>query len=307
MMDVDRDSVGVTGPLVWLGMDQAALDAAYDQGRYAPNRDQVLARYALNSERARSILGSPKRLGYGPSEAERLDIFCATQQRSGQSNAPISIFVHGGGWRGGNAATYAFLAEPFVRAGAHCLLLDFTNVDETAGDLAPLVEQVRRAIDWVYTHAASFGGDPERIYLVGHSSGGHLGGCVLTTDWSTRSLPPDLLKGALLVSGMYDLKPVRLSARSSYLAFTDEIEHTLSPARHLDAVTAPLILSYGTYETPEFQRQTAEFFALLQTAGKPSALLVAEGYNHFEILETLANPYGLLGRAALAQMGLGPA
>jgi arylformamidase len=289
----------MTGPLVWLDMDQAALDAAYDQGRYAPNRDQVLARYALNSERARQILGRPERLAYGPSDVEKLDIF-----RAHQPNAPISIFVHGGGWRGGSAETYAFLAETFTRAGAHCILLDFTSVDETGGDLMPMVEQIRNAIGWVYQHAAGFGGDPERIYLVGHSSGGHLGGCVVTTDWPARGLPADLLKGALLVSGMYDLKPVRLSARSSYLRMTDETERVLSAARHLDAITTPLILSYGTYETPEFQRQTADFFAVLQAADKPSALLVAEGYNHFEILETLANPYGLLGRAALAQMGL---
>jgi arylformamidase len=290
----------VTGPLVWLDMDQAALDAAYDQGRYAPNRDQVLARYALNSQRARDVLGRPERSAYGPSEVEKLDIF-----RAAQSNAPISVFVHGGGWRGGSAELYAFLAETFVRAGAHCVLLDFTNVDETGGDLTPLVEQVRRAIGWVNQHAAEFGGDPERIYLVGHSSGAHLGGCVVTTDWLARGLPADLIKGALLVSGMYDLKPVRLSARSSYVRITDEAEQLLSAARHLAAITTPLILSYGTYETPEFQRQTADFFALLQAADKPSALIVAEGYNHFEILETLANPYGLLGRAALAQMGLG--
>src|SRR5581483_5264234 len=121
-----------------------------------------------------------------------------------------------------------------------------------------------------------------------------------------RGLPADLIRGALLVSGMYDLKPVRLSARSSYVRFTDEIEESLSPARHLTAITTPVILSYGTYETPEFQRQTADFAEKLQAAGKPCTLLVADGYNHFEILETLANPYGLLGRAALAQLGLGP-
>jgi arylformamidase len=294
------DAPRTTGPLVWLSMDQQALDAAYDQGRYAPNRDQVLARYALNSERARAVLGEPERVAYGPSAIETLDIFRTTRER-----APVAIFVHGGGWRGGSAALYAFLAETYVRAGAHCVLLDFTTVDETGGDLRPLVEQIRRAIGWVHANAGSFGGDPERIYLVGHSSGAHLGGCVVTTDWPAAGLPPDIVKGTLLVSGMYDLKPVRLSSRSTYLAVTDEIERTLSPARHLDAITTPLILSYGTYETPEFQRQTADFYTALQAASKPANLLVAEGYNHFEILETLANPYGLLGRAALAQMGLG--
>jgi arylformamidase len=168
-----------------------------------------------------------------------------------------------------------------------------------------MVDQVRRAVRWVYQHAASIGGDPSQIYLLGHSSGGHLGGCLVTTDWSALDLPADVLKGALLVSGMYDLKPVRLSKRSEYVAFTDEIEDALSPQRHLDRLVAPLILSYGSYESPEFQRQTREFHAAILASGKASTLLVADGYNHFEIVEAITSPYGLLGRAALEQMGLG--
>jgi len=101
---------------------------------------------------------------------------------------------------------------------------------------------------------------------------------------------------------MYDLKPVRLSKRSAYIKFTDDSEAALSAARHLDKLATPLVLGYGTCETPEFQRQTRDFFAAVRAAGKPATLLVGEGYNHFEMLETLANPYGLLGRAALAQM-----
>ena len=297
-----QESSRLKGPLVWLDLDQQALDDAYDQGTWAPNRDVILARWITNSERARAVLGPPERVAYGPSEIEQLDLF-----RTSHSNAPVNVFVHGGGWRSTNAAGYAFFAETFARAGAHCVILDFTTVTETAGDLAPLLDQIRRAIRWVYEHAASFGGDPDRLYLSGHSSGGHLGGCLVTTDWPAFGLPADLFKGALLVSGMYDLKPVRLSARSTYVAFTDEIEDALSPQRHLDRLNTPLIVSYGSYESPEFQRQSADFVVAVQAAGKPATLLVAEGYNHFEILETLANPYGLLGRAALTQMGLAPA
>jgi arylformamidase len=103
---------------------------------------------------------------------------------------------------------------------------------------------------------------------------------------------------------MYDLKPVRLSKRSKYVTFTDAAEHALSAIRHLEKLATPLILGYGTYETPEFQRQTRDFAAAVEAAGKPVELVVGEAYNHFEMLETLANPYGLLGRAVLKQMGL---
>jgi arylformamidase len=288
------------GPLVWLDMDQQALDDAYDQTIYAPNRDQVIKRRVINSARTRAFLGEPQRVAYGPSPIEALDIF-----RAERPNAPVNIFVHGGAWRLNRAADYAVQAELFVRAGAHHVLLDFCTVEDTGGDLVPMAVQVRRAVAWVYRNAESFGGDPDRLYLTGHSSGAHLGGCVVTTNWMASGLPANILKGAMLVSGMYDLAPVRLSKRSAYVKFTDEVEHQLSAIRHLDRLSTPLLLAYGTCETPEFQRQTRDFYAAVKAAGKPVELLVAEGYNHFEMIETLANPYGLLGRAALAQMKLG--
>jgi arylformamidase len=129
----------------------------------------------------------------------------------------------------------------------------------------------------------------------------------VTHDWRKEGLPADILKGAVLSSGMYDLKPVRLSKRSKYVMFTDEMEEALSAQRHLDLLHTPLALAHGTYETPEFQRQSRDFVAAVKAAGKGAELLVGEGYNHFEMLETLATPYGLLGRAAFAQMGLQPA
>jgi arylformamidase len=101
---------------------------------------------------------------------------------------------------------------------------------------------------------------------------------------------------------MYDLRPVRLSARSRYVNFADDMEAALSTQRHIDRVTAPVVLAFGTLETPEFQRQSLDFAAALRSAGKRAELLVGNHYNHFEILETLASPYGLLGHAALAQI-----
>src|SRR5215510_12132089 len=287
------------GPLVWLDMDQQALDDAYDQIVYAPNREQVTQRRIANSARARAAIGAPERVAYGPTEIEKLDIY-----RTRQAHAPVNIFIHGGAWRANRAADYSCLAEPFVRAGAHFVILDFTNVDETGGSLFPMVEQVRRAVAWVYKNANKFGGDASRLYLTAHSSGSHLGGCVVTHDWRKENLPADILKGATLSSGMYDLAPVRLSKRSKYVKFTDEMEQALSAQRHIDKLHTPLILAYGTYETPEFQRQSRDFHAAVKAAGKPVELLVGEGYNHFEMLETLANPYGLLGRAVFAQMRL---
>lgn len=290
------------GPIVWGNMDQKALDDAYDQAVYASNQKLVQLRRDTNAKKARAVLGEPLRYKYGPSEIEGLDVY-----RTSVPRAPIAIFVHGGAWRNGASWQFATPAEMFVGAGAHYVVLDFTNVDDAGGNLFPMIEQVRRGIAWVYRNAKEIGGDPEQIFVIGHSSGAHLTGCVCITDWKAEhDLPPRVVAGAVTCSGMYDLRPVRLSKRSKYVNFTDEMVAKLSSIDHIARINMPLVVAYGTEETPEFQRQNREFAAAVKAAGKPVELLVGEGYNHFEIAETLANPYGLLGRATLKLMGLGP-
>ena len=288
------------GPLVWLDMDQQALDEAYDQAVYAFNVDNILERWDQANAAALAKIGAPRRVNYGPLEIEQNLVY-----RTERRGAPILIFIHGGAWHSGRW-TPAAIAEAYVKAGAHFVSVDFNGVEDTGGDLFPMVDQCRRAVAWVFRNAESFGGDPNRIYLSGHSSGAHLAGCVLITGWATEGLPSDIVKGALLGSGIYDLKPVRLSSRSSYVKFTDEVEDALSTQRHLDRFRTPVILTYGTLETPEFQRQSRDFAAALKTAGRPAQLIVGQGYNHFEVYETLGNPYGFMGRAALAMMNLAP-
>src|SRR4029453_13865005 len=193
----------VKGPPVWLDMDQAELDAAYDQSVYAPKLPQLTRRYATNSEDVRTRLGSPQRYAYGATPVEGLDVY--TTKRP---NAPINLFLHGGAWRTGLAKHYAFPASLFGRAGAHCIVPDFAWVQDVGGSLMPIAAQVRRAVAWVYSNAPRFGGDPHRLYVSGHSSGAHLAGVLLTTNWRQDfDLPADTIKGGLCCSGLFDLKP----------------------------------------------------------------------------------------------------
>jgi arylformamidase len=291
------------GPAVWMDLDQLELDAAYDQAFYSPLRMEIIKRYASGSEAARARLGQPLREAYGPSADEKLDIY-----RTRRAKAPIFVFIHGGAWLGGAAKNYAYPAETFVNAGAHYVALDFVAIKQADGDLRVMAEQVRRGIAWVYKNADKFDGDRDRLYIGGHSSGGHLCGVAMVTDWQKDfGLPADAVKGGLCMSGMYDLKPVRLSKRSSYVKFTDEMEHAMSSQRHLGLLRAPVTVTYGTNETPEFQRQSRDFAAAVKAAGKPVELVVAPDFNHFEIAESLGNPYGPNGRAALALMKLSAA
>ena len=280
-------------------MDQHELDESYDQSVYAFNQRHITDRRTERNEIVLKLLGKPDRVAYGPTDIEKVDIY-----KTRKPNAPVMIYIHGGSWQRGSSTEQAFQAEPFVKAGAHFIVVEFDNVRELKGDLTPMVDQCRRAVAFVYRNSASLDGNPNTLYLSGSSSGAHLGGCVVITEWEKQGLPRDILKGAVLSSGMYDLKAPRLSKRSAYVAFTDTVESAFSAQRQLDKVHTPLVLVHGTLETPDFQRQTKDFYAAVRAAGKPVQLVVGKGYNHFEVGESLGNPYGLMGRAAFEMMKL---
>jgi arylformamidase len=288
------------GPPVFLDYDQVELDAAYDQAYYEPLIGQVAERLASNSEATRARIGTPLRVAYGPTEIEKLDIY-----RTNRAKAPIFVFIHGGNWLVGAAKDYGYAAEMFINVGAHYVALDFIAIKDAGGDLGVMAAQVRRGIAWVHRNAANFGGDPDRIYIGGHSSGGHLCGVALVTDWQREfGLPGNIVKGGLCMSGMYEMAPVRLSWRRTYVNFNDAMEDAMSSQRHIERIVAPIVVTYGTFETPDFQRQSRDFAAAVRAAGKPVQLIETPNYAHLEMVESLGNPYGPNGRAALALMKL---
>jgi arylformamidase len=180
-------------------------------------------------------------------------------------------------------------------------ILDFTNVDDAGGRLEAMVEQVRRATAFIAKKARELGGDG-RLFVCGHSSGSHLSSCVVTTDWADYGLPQTAISGAILMSGMYELEPVRRSKRSTYVRFTDETVEKLSAMRRMDRILCPLIVTHGSCESPEFQRQGRDFAEALRKAGKDVTYFAVAGANHFEMMEQLHNPCGFVGRAALAMI-----
>ena len=281
---------------VFRDYDQAALDRAYDQGVWAANAAEVVARYGTASAKVRARLVCHRDVPYGPSPAEMLDIFPAARP-----GAPVQVFIHGGAWQLLSKDESCFAAETFVRAGACFVALNFANIP--AMRLPEMVAQVRRGLAWVARNIAAYGGDPSRLFLSGHSSGGHLAAMALVTDWAEHGLPADTIKGGLCASGMYDLTPVMLSARRHYLGLSPVEIAALSPIGQLDRIACPVIVGRGGPESPEFIRHADALAAALGT--RLGGMVVCPAHNHFEVVETRASPNFGLGQAVLRQMGLG--
>ncbi|HQQ96324.1 MAG TPA: alpha/beta hydrolase [Cyclobacteriaceae bacterium] len=283
---------------IFLNYTKAALDSAYTQGYWAPNAKAVGQQIKSLNTHTQSSIGAPQRVQYGNTETEQLDMYVPKRK-----NAPIHIFIHGGAWQVGNGAgEQAYMGRKFFEAGVLYVAPDYELVTSSNRSLYPMVEQLRKAVVWTYRNAVRLGGNPDKIYLSGHSAGAHLAGVLIATDWTEYGLPADVIKGALLCSGMYDLYPVSLSSRNKYVEFTDKMVKDFSPIKHLDLIRTPIILAYGTQESPEFKRQSQEFAAALKNQSKRVELYVLEGYNHFELMVAMGNPYDILSELMIKQI-----
>ena len=258
---------------VFLDYDQKALDDQYEQRVWVPHADAIIRRYLVASDAVRGRLGEPRTERYGPTPIEALDIYGAGDR--------ALVFVHGGAWKRQSKRENAFAAELAVSAGAAYVALDFALLPTVTLDV--MAAQVCRGIQWVHDHLT------RNVVLCGHSSGAHLAGVALT------KLP--FVRSALLVSGLYDLHPVRLSARNEYVRLDERMEHEYSPIRHVERIRCPVTVAWAEHEAAEFARQSREFAARL---GAPT--LVGRGMNHFEIIETLADPSAPLGAVVQAML-----
>ena len=284
--------------IVYGGMSQAELDAQYNQHSLVPNSAAYKQRKIAESARVRDKLGGLRDIAYGPSKHELLDVF--TCDRPG---APTLVFIHGGAWKAGHKDEVSFFAEHFVAAGAHCIAVNFALVPEVR--LAEQVRQAAAAIAWAWRNAAGYGGDPEKLYVTGHSSGGHVTGMMMVTRWQAEfSVPDTVLKGAAPFSGMFDLEPVQLSWRNSYLGLTREEALDLSPIRRIRDCPMKLVIGYGEGELAEFQRQSRDFAAAWRARDYPCTEIVLPGLNHFAVQQLYGQPDSPIVRAILAMMAL---
>lgn len=279
--------------------DQQALDREYNNRAKVPDHGDWLVRYPRESAAARAALPVRLDVAYGSHPGETLDVFPA----SGPRPAPIQVFIHGGYWHRLDKVDFSFVARAFQPAGATVVVINYALIPTV--DMDELVRQCRAAVAWVYRHAASFGGDANRIHVSGHSAGGHLVAMLMATDWKAFGVPADVIKGGAGMSGLYDLEPIRLSYLNDVLKLSPEDARRNSPVHLAPPRGGTLLLAVGGDEGPEYHRQTDDLAAAWRKKGLACEVMDLPGFNHFSIIAQLEDPKSELSRAILGQMGPG--
>jgi arylformamidase len=280
--------------------DQAGLDAEYNLRNRFPDHPKFMAAWARDGESERRKPGWQRDLAYGPTPAETLDLLLPSN--AGERRMPLLVFIHGGYWQFLDKRDVDWMGPAFAKAGIAFAALNYALAPMAGID--EIVRQVRAGLAWLWRNAPGLGCDPNRIFVSGHSAGGHLTAMMAATDWaSLGGLPADLVKGAFPVSGVYDLEPLRLCYHNAALKMDAATAQRLSPL-HMKPRTKKIWLTVGGNETDEFLRQQKEFAAAWKKAGADVTIVDAPGLHHFDILDKFIDPKHKIGKAAMAMLGV---
>lgn len=267
------------------GMDRAALDAAYNNSAAIGGmeaRDRFIAEVTERSAALAAKTNVQRNLAYGTAPRQTLDFFSC-----GKSGAPTLAFIHGGYWRSTEKEAWGYVAEGPLAHGMHVANLEYTLAPQVRLD--GIVAEIRQAIAWLGANLARLGGDPGRLYIAGHSAGGHLTAMAITEP---------AVKGGIAISGVFDLEPIRLSSMNADIRLDADEARRNSPQFHPPEKAPPLVIAVGGGELPEFLRQSEAYYAAWLAAGHRGKLLKLGTHNHFSVLEELARPNGGLALAA---------
>lgn len=279
-------------------LDPQWLDAQYDNRARVPEHAKLFERWRRASQLVREQSRCELDLAYGNQPAERLDVFPAAS-----AGAPLLVFIHGGYWRSLDKSDHSFIAPSFVADGAAVVVPNYSLCP--AVGIEQIALQLTRVVAWAWRHAPEFGADPQRIALAGHSAGGHLAAMLLSCRWKEVDVEMPLLplQGALSISGLYDLEPVRLTPfLAGDLQLTPASVRRLSPA-FFPRPRRPLYAVVGGDESEEFLRQNQ----MIRDQWGPTTVPVCEtlvAHHHFNVLHNLADPAGRLHDLALRLLGL---
>jgi arylformamidase len=279
-------------------VERHELNIAWLPRLTVPNVDGYIEGGARRSAEVRERLNCHLDIAYGDSPRQVLDVFPAAAP-----GAPVFFFIHGGYWRAFDKGQYSEVVEPVVAAGATAVTPSYDLCPNVS--IPTIVDQVRKALIWTYDNVAEHNGDPTRIHVCGHSAGGHLTGMMMATDWQAlRGLPKGLLRGAIPISGVFDIEPHMHTDLQGDLKLTAADVAANSPLNlplHFDA---PVICAVGGAESGDFRNQSKDFVDKCKKHDLDCEYFELDGDNHFDAVERLADADHPLTRAVLAQMGL---
>lgn len=270
---------------VFRNLDQNQLDAEYNNRARFPNFEDHFDAWQRWSADTRLRLPCYIDIAFGPTEDEKIDIFPAEAK-----GVPIYVFIHGGYWYSLDKENYSYTAEGLRPHGITTIVNNFGLAP--AHTMDEIVRQNRAALAYIWRHAGEWGGDRDRIYVSGHSAGGHLAVMLLATDWAAygADLPRDLVKGACAIGGIFDLEPIRLSFLGKKLHLTEKEVADHSPLKQIYSFSAPLLLVVAADESGEFHRQSEEMEAFWKGLGYPVELSIPQGLDHFDVVNELGDP-----------------
>ncbi len=277
---------------------QEELDAQYNLRVLFPDAASLYEAFcARESEKVREDLAHHLDVPFGPTLAEHVDLYPAGE------DAPVLIYVHGGFWALRTSKEFGFVARGPVSEGVATVVTNYALCPAVTID--EIVRQTRAAVAWTYENARSFGGDPERIHVAGHSAGGHLVAMLLATDWGgDYGLPAEVIKSATVISGLFDLAPFPYTFLQPKLQLTWDQVRRNSPILHVPAAAPPILVAYGEDETDEFKRQSEGFLGAWKENGLSGERLVLAGKNHYDVIDGFLDPASPLLSGISGRMGL---
>jgi arylformamidase len=269
------------------------LEREYSPSSCVPSIDPFLEAYVQRSGEAARHLRYKQNLRWGTGENDFFDFFPAASP-----DAPILIFFHGGYWQEHSKTDVLFVALKCVASGIAYASVEYTLAPQAS--VGAIVEQCRRAVASISRQAATLGFNSDRVFVGGSSAGAHLAAMLLLDGWrETQGLPEDVVAGAILLSGIYDLEPLVPTYVNHALRMTEQDAAAWSPMARPLGPRIPVIVSWGENETEEFKRQSQEFASKLNYAGFPVTSLQVDGANHFDIVFEIADTTTVLGQATL--------
>jgi len=277
----------------WRNWPLAEREREYSPSSCVAAIEPFLAAYVTRSRDAETRFRCQKNLLWGERPHEIFDYFPAAS-----ANAPLLVYFHGGYWQEHSKNESLFAAPDCVGNGIAFAAIDYTLAPQAS--VGFIVEQCRRAIASLHRQAAALGFDAQRIYVSGNSAGAHLAAMLLVAGWQAAyGLADDVVAGAVLLSGIYDLEPLMGTYIDAPLHLTDADVAILSPLRLKTGRPVRTIVAWGDNETAEFKRQSHAFAAALVRSGFPISAFELAGTNHFDIVFGLAHRGSVLGEATL--------